>query len=128
MDDDKPGMLVFEEKNAIHHPANEKECTVVINRVQGTDGAIKCRFKTVPLGIGEQSAKPDIDFIAAEGELEFAHQESRKTVTITILEKEGEERDEIFGLKLYDAEPAIVKISKKDTAIIEIVTDAAKKK
>ena len=128
LDDDKPGMLVFEEKQAIRHPANDKECVVVVNRIQGTDGPIKCRFKTVPLGIGEQSAKPDVDFIPIEGELEFAHQESRKTINITILEKEGEERDEIFGLKLYDADPAAVKISKKDTAIIEIVTDAAKKK
>ena len=41
---------------------------------------------------------------------------------------EDEQRDEIFGLKLYDAEPSAVKISKKDTVVIQIVTDAAKKK
>ena len=34
----------------------------------------------------------------------------------------------MFGLKLYDAEPAIVKVSKKDTAIIEIVTDSERKR
>ena len=34
----------------------------------------------------------------------------------------------MFGLKLYDAEPAAVKISKKDTIPIEIVTDSVKKK
>ena len=42
-----------------------------------------------------------------------------------ILEHEDptEERNELFGLKLYDADPVAVKISKKDTAIIEIVAD-----
>ena len=42
--------------------------------------------------------------------------------------EEEEERDEIFGLKLYDADPSAVKISKKDTAVIQIVTDSEKKK
>ena len=37
-------------------------------------------------------------------------------------------RDEIFGVQLYDAEPAAVKISKKDTCIVEIVNDAQAKK
>ena len=43
------------------------------------------------------------------------------------MSKKGEDRNEMFGLKLYEAEPAIVKISKKDTQIIEIVTDSEKK-
>ena len=33
LDDDKPGMLVFEEKKAIRPPANETDCIVVINRI-----------------------------------------------------------------------------------------------
>ena len=130
LDDDKPGMLVFEEKKAVRHPANERECVVVVNRVQGTDGKISVKYKTVPLGQGDQQAKPGIDYEPVEGELEFLHQESKKAITIKILAHEDpdEERDEIFGLKLYDAEPNVVKISKKDTAVIEIVTDAEKKK
>lgn len=44
LDDDKPGMLVFEEKKTLRHPANEAECTVVVNRVQGTDGAIRVKY------------------------------------------------------------------------------------
>ena len=38
------------------------------------------------------------------------------------------ERDEIFGVKLFDAEPSAVKISKKDTVICEIVTDVDQKR
>ena len=62
--------------------------------------------------------------------MEFLHQESRKQIKIKVLEHEDpeEERDEIFGLKLYDAEPSAVKISKKDTIVVQIVTDAEKKK
>ena len=125
LDDDKPGMLVFAEKKPQRHPANEHECIVVVNRIQGTDGNVKVKYQTVPMGHGDQQAKPGIDFEEAEGELEFGHQESQKTISIKILEHEdpSEERNELFGVKLSDAEPAAVKISKKDTAIIEIVTD-----
>ena len=62
LDDDKPGMLVFEEKKAIRHPANEDTCIVVINRVQGTDGDISVKYKTVQLGTENQQAKPDVDY------------------------------------------------------------------
>ena len=52
------------------------------------------------------------------------------TINIPIIAREDpeEERDEIFGLKIYGAEPSGVKISKKDTAIIEIVTDSEQKR
>ena len=54
LDDDKPGMLVFEEKKAMRHPANERECVVKVERVQGVDGKISVKYKTVPLGAGDQ--------------------------------------------------------------------------
>lgn len=50
LDDDKPGMLVFEEKKTMKHPANDAECVVTVNRVQGTDGKIKVKYRTVPMG------------------------------------------------------------------------------
>ena len=58
----------------------------------------------------------------------FERLETQKEIQIAILDREDpdEERDEIFGLKLYDAEPSAVKISKKDTAVIQIVTDTEK--
>ena len=40
----------------------------------------------------------------------------------------GEKRDEVFGVKIFDAKPDVVKISKKDRIIVEIVTDAETKK
>ena len=41
---------------------------------------------------------------------------------------EDVKRDEIFGVKIFNASPSVVKISKKDQIIIEIVTDAETKK
>ena len=74
------------------------------------------------MGSGDQKAKVEIDYIPVEGTLKFEHNEREKEIVITILQHEtadeNEERDEIFGLKLYDAEPSAVKISKKDTAVI----------
>lgn len=73
LDDDKPGMLVFEEKKSLRHPATERECVVVVDRVQGSDGKLTVKYKTVKLGHGDQQAKPEIDFVPTEGTLEFLH-------------------------------------------------------
>ena len=73
LDDDKPGMLVFEEKKPQRHPANEHECIIVVNRIQGTDGNVKVKYKTVPMGQGDQQAKPGVDFEETHGEVEFMH-------------------------------------------------------
>ena len=71
LDDDKPGTLVFEEKKTLRHPLTERECVVVVNRENGTDGMAKVKFKTVKMAQGEQEAKPDVDFTPVSGELEF---------------------------------------------------------
>ena len=41
---------------------------------------------------------------------------------------EDVKRDEIFGVKIFNPQPSVVKISKKDQIIVEIVTDAETKK
>lgn len=116
LDDDKPGMFVFEEKKTLRHPATDSQCKVIINRINGTDGEVSVKYKTVTLGKGDQSAKKDEDYIHTEGVLKFDHQESMKEIVIEMIKKDDlKERGEIFGLKLYDAVPAACKISKKDT-------------
>ena len=55
--------------------------------------------------------------------------ESKKEIVIPIKVRDNdEERDEMFGIKLYDPWPAAVKVSKKDTLVVEIVTDVERKK
>ena len=61
--------------------------------------------------------------------MNFEHNETEKEIKVEILPKEiDEERDEIFGVQLYDAAPAAVKISKKNICTVEIVTDVMRKK
>lgn len=75
-----------------------------------------------------QTATPGVDYETREGVLNFSHQESKKEIIIPILPHtdapEDEIRDEIFGVKLYDPEPAAVKVSRKDILHVEIVKDA----
>ena len=85
LDDDKPGMIVFKEKKIIRHPANEAKCIVDISRIQGSDGTITCKYKTIPMGSGDQKAKEEIDYIPVEGTLKFEHNEREKEIEITIL-------------------------------------------
>ena len=131
LDDDKPGVLVFEEKKSLRHPSNVRECVVVVNRIQGTDGAISVKYKTVQMDNTSQTATPGVDYEPKEGILNFAHQESSKQIVIPILPHpdapEDEVRDEIFGVKLYDPQPAAVKVSRKDVCVIEICKDAVQK-
>jgi hypothetical protein len=47
LDDDQPGVIVFEDKMQLRHPANERECIVVVNRVQGCDGEISVKYRTI---------------------------------------------------------------------------------
>ena len=133
LDDDKPGMLVFEEKKSLRHPANERKCVVVVNRVQGTDGTISVKYKTVEIDKTVNTATPGVDFIHTEGTLEFKHQHAKEEIEIMIPERpvvEGEKPHEggMFGVKLYEPHPAAVKVSKKDMLIVEIVQDAETKK
>ena len=132
LDDDKPGMLVFKDKKTVKHPAVEANCVVVVERVQGADGQIKVKYETVCIDDSPQTATPGKDYTPVQGQLVFNHNELRKEIVIPILKHEGvdegAERDEIFGVKLYEPEPAAVKISKKNTLMIEIVTDSEKKK
>lgn len=133
IDDDKPGDLVFQEKRGLKHAANESICRVLVQRIHGCDGTIKCDYRTVELDGSERTAISEVDFTPVNGTLEFAHGEVEKLIEIPIIQKKDAdnndvERDELFALKLSNPVPSIVKISKKDTLMIEIVSDAEKKK
>ena len=56
---------------------------------------------------------------------------ARQEIVVPIIQRElaeDEKRDEVFGVKIFNAQPSVVKISKKDRIIVEIVTDAETKK
>ena len=77
IDDDKPGFLSFKaKKGTIKHIATEAECKVIVQRTNGSDGTISCKFKTVVLNGHARAAVPDRDFIPTDGTLEFEHNEN----------------------------------------------------
>jgi len=133
IDDDKPGFLAFDQKKgSLKHIATEENCSVLVVRTNGSDGKISCKYRTVQLTTTtSRLAVPGRDYEHKEGTLDFEHNEVNKEIVIPIIQRETENdepRDEIFGVQIYDAHPAAVKISKKDTCIVEIVTDAETKK
>ena len=70
----------------------------------------------------------DVHYEHQEGELVFEHQESSKEIVVKIIQdvdmKDGDKRDEVFGVKIFNPKPDVVKISKKNSILVEIVTDA----
>lgn len=125
LDDDKPGQLAFANPN-VRHAATHSDCVVNIKRIHDADGEVTVKYRTIEIDSGDRTARADKDFEQTEGTLVFAHNETQKEIVIKILFRElaeGEERDEIFGLKLYDPTNG-VKISKRDVCHIELVQDA----
>ena len=125
LDDDKPGQIAFANPN-VRHAATFNECAIVVKRIHESDGQVSVRYKTIEIDQGERTARATVDFEKKEGELIFEHNETEKEIVVKILDKElaeGEERDEIFGLKLFDPTNG-VKLSKRDVCHIELVKDA----
>jgi len=60
------------------------------------------------------------------GTLVFQHGETEKTISVAIIQKDDDvERDELFGVQLYNITPAGAQLSKKDFILCHIVTDAS---
>ena len=59
IDDDKPGMIVFKEKDTIKAPATKEYAEIVIERIKGSDGRLTVEFETVTMDDG---AGDGVDF------------------------------------------------------------------
>jgi hypothetical protein len=91
IDDDKPGQIYFQESKAVTALATERECEVVIERRNGSDGVVTVDYVTCELDQSSQTACAGIDFEHAKGTLEFKQGETEKTITITILQRDDVE-------------------------------------
>lgn len=122
IDDDKPGTLSFQNRS-VKVVADEKKVEIKVLRQNGCDGDIQVEYETFSDG-NEHGAKPEIDFKPTKGVLKLAHNTGEAFITVEIIQKdEKEERQEQFGVRLFNPSPAGVKLSKKDTCYVEIVTD-----
>ena len=128
IDDDKPGQICFEESKAIKALATEECAEVVIVRKNGSDGKVTINYETVQLDQSEHTATPGVDYEHSTGTLVFEQGETSKTISVKILQRDVEVRDESFGMQLSDITPAGAKLSKKSFMIVNIVTDVEGKK
>jgi len=71
IDDDKPGQIYFQETKAVQAIATEKECEVIIERRNGSDGVVTVDYVTLELDQSEQTACAGRDFEQTRGTLEF---------------------------------------------------------
>lgn len=105
IDDDRPGVVAFEKQGRIRHAANIPECRIRVVRLHANDGKISVKYRTVQIDNTSRTATPGTDYEHVDGVLEFDHRESEKEIVVPILQKdtEGEGRDEIFGVQIFDA-------------------------
>jgi hypothetical protein len=131
IDDDKPGNLAFKKKGQIRHVVTEENLVITVERVGGADGAISCKYRTRQLKSNPRSAESGRHFTHIEGELHFKHLEASASFTVQIppagADDEKPVNNLLFGVQLSDANPRVVKI-KRDTCIIELVSDSKAKK
>jgi solute carrier family 8 (sodium/calcium exchanger) len=127
IDDDKPGIISFAAKTSLKVIASEEYAMVKVIRQNGSDGVVNVQYQTEEIDGSQNTASPGTDFEHTSGTLNFNHNENENMIKVKILPRPSQEvREEAFRIRLFN--PHIVKLSKKDTIIVEIVTDEQSKK
>ena len=145
-----PAILGFESTDVTVRKGM-KEIVVVVKRENGSDGSVSCMIKTDAIAERKtaNTAVEFDDYCPVMNKITFLHGETEVRVAIPLVDKkvselggklieetdkldenkeEGEddeseevEEDVMFLVKLFNAEPAGVKVSKKNTCIVTIV-------
>ncbi|GIX94935.1 adhesion G-protein coupled receptor V1 [Caerostris darwini] len=95
-DDMTPGSLELERASYVVSEGGGSVQVRVV-RMGGNDGQIKVRYQTVP-----RTALVQTDFVPASGELVFNEGETRKTITVQILNDNAREPTKVFEVQLLD--------------------------
>lgn len=93
IDDDSPGLFTFE-KGAVVVRETDGDVNLTIMRRNGVDGEVKLYYSTV-----EISAKAGKDFYHTSGTLVFKHGESKKDISIHIIDGLKYEEDSTFAVQ-----------------------------
>ena len=113
-----PGVLALEDSS---YQVNELDGTVeiAVARTQGTDGRVSIDYATV-----DASATAGEDYLTQSGTLVFESGESRKTISIPILDDNFAEGTEEFGLAIDNVRGNATLLAPR-TALITIVDNEA---
>ncbi|GFS78823.1 adhesion G-protein coupled receptor V1, partial [Nephila pilipes] len=98
-DDMKPGFLELEEPSYVVSEGVQT-LQIVVVRVGGSEGQIRCRYRTTA-----KTALAGKDFQPGIGELVFEHGETRKTISIKIVNDRIREPIKNFEVQLFDPQP-----------------------
>lgn len=121
----RPGYIELEETN-ITVRENYGTLEVSVVRVGGTDGVIRLKYKT-----SDGTATLQSDFESAIGDLVFEDGESKKIISVVIVNDNEKELVETFQLQIYDISPGPDTINFKSlgsalTTFITIIDDDGK--
>lgn len=98
IDDDLPGMLVFEEECIeVQEHAEDRIIQVVVKRVSGSSGKVGCSFITE-----QGSATQGYDYLHHEGQLSFEDGQLSSQIPITICSKGRYDNKEEFRLVMSE--------------------------
>jgi len=125
LDDDKPGHLIFENPR-VRQAVNQNQCIVTVKRIEGSDGVVTVKYKTINYESGVRSAVAGEDYVHVEDTLVFEPNQTSAEIFVEIIPRElkdGEDYDGIFGLQLSDVSKG-AKLSARDVCLIELVKDA----
>ena len=93
IDDDSPGLFTFE-KGAVVVRETDGDVNLTICRKNGVDGEVKLYYSTV-----EISAKAGKDFYNTSGTVVFKHGESKKDISVHIIDGLKYEEDSTFAVQ-----------------------------
>jgi len=98
LNDDEPGTFQFERRG---HLVKEScgEALLSVLRENGADGDLKVKWRTL-----DKTAVSGKDYTGGEGELEFKHGETQRTINIPIMDDMEAEKDENFEVELYEVD------------------------
>ena len=120
-----PGYLEFEQIN-ITVKENVEKVQVTVVRLGGTDGILQLKYKTI-----DGTATMTLDYQFVTGDLVFKDGESKKTISVVILNDNVRESVETFQLQIYDISPGFGTINFRSlgtrlTTLITIIDDDGK--
>jgi solute carrier family 8 (sodium/calcium exchanger) len=131
IDNDHPGVLTFKER-LVKASENQDFAEVILQRVEGSDGLVGCRYYSKEKDDELDKAVAGEDFHPVDDILWFEHNEIIKTIKVPILHKGNDpERDDTFEIRIEklkgDKEAELFKrggthpkFSKKNYCLVEI--------
>jgi len=96
LNDDEPGTFQFEKRGIlVKESIGNAQLSIV--RQNGADGDVTVKWRTV-----DKTAINGKDYVGGEGEIEFKHGETQRTLNIAIIDDMEYEKDENFEVELYE--------------------------